>query len=309
MRIAGPSLERLVGAHRRRMRLGQQNEASIRVRVLPDLEVLEQGPCHIKLMLANEEAGVAEGTHHLAEWETFIRALLTVHVCIQSLVLRISAVSRSPGHFYRRFNLRWGTAVIDVEVSTFPDPCIDFVLPYLRRLCRLRMAEQAGTRFQNIFLLNRDVRRQEMFRELLQMDARLELDINNRNLARILDTTMEMPLLRELVIYLKNTGTGPSEPLQISLNLTRHFSTDVQRLRYEVDATYAHLLRCQCANHRGVSTTTGVQTSIMPALCARRELTCSTGDLVPYVVSVTHPAIHGTHVFHVLSIVRIRHED
>ncbi|XP_070383983.1 uncharacterized protein [Dermacentor albipictus] len=178
-RIAGPSLERLVGAHTRRMTLGQQNEASIRVRVLPDLEVLEQEPCHIKLKLASEEAGVEERTHHLAEWETFTRALLTVHVCIQTLIVRISAVSRPPGHFYRRFNLACGAAVIDVEVSAFPDPCIDFVLPYLRRLCRLRMAEQAATRFQNIILLNHDVRRQEMLRELLQMDARLGLDISN----------------------------------------------------------------------------------------------------------------------------------
>ncbi|XP_065290887.1 uncharacterized protein [Dermacentor albipictus] len=46
-RIAGPSLERLVGAHTRRMTLGQQNEASIRVRVPPDLEVLEQGSCRL----------------------------------------------------------------------------------------------------------------------------------------------------------------------------------------------------------------------------------------------------------------------
>ncbi|XP_070383645.1 uncharacterized protein [Dermacentor albipictus] len=308
-RIAGPSLERLVGAHTRRMTLGQQNEASIRVRVLPDLKVLEQGPCHITLMLANEEAGAAEGTHHLAEWETFTRALLTVHVCIETLVVRISAVSRSPGHFYRRFNLRYGTAVIDVEVSAFPDPSIDFVLPYLRRLCRLRMAEQAGTCFQNIVLVNRDARRQEMLRELLQTDARLGLDIKNSNLARILDTTTEMPFLRELVIDLKNTATGPCEPLQIFLNLTSHISTDVRRLRYEVDATYAHFLCCQCAYYRGVSTTTGVETSIIPTLCARRELTCSTGDLVPYIVSVTHPAMHGTYVFQVLSIVRMRDED
>ncbi|XP_070383432.1 uncharacterized protein [Dermacentor albipictus] len=308
-RIAGPSLERLVGAHTRRMTLGQQNEASIRVRVLPDLEVLEQGPCHIKLMLANEEAGAAEGTHHLAEWETFTRALLTVHVCIETLVVRISAVSRSPGHFYQRFNLRWGTAVIDVEVSAFPDPSIDFVLPYLRRLCRLRMAEQAGTCFQNIVLVNRDARRQEMLRELLQTDARLGLDINNSNLARILDTTTEMPFLRELVIDLKNTATGPCEPLQILLSLTCHIYTDVRRLRYEVDATYAHFLCCQCAHYRGVSTTTGVETSIIPTLCARRELTCSTGDLVPYIVSVTHPPMRGTYVFQVLSIVRMRDED
>ncbi|XP_070383241.1 uncharacterized protein [Dermacentor albipictus] len=308
-RIAGPSLERLVGSHSRRMTLGQQKEASIRVRVLPDLEVLEQGPCHIKLMLANEEAGVEEGTHHLAEWETFTKALLTVHVCIQTLVVRISAVSRSPGHFYQHFNLRCGTAVIDVEVSAFPDPCMDFMLPYLRRLCRLRMAEQAGTCFQNIVLVNRDARRQKMLRELLQMDACLGLDINNSNLARILDTTTEMPFLRELVIDLKNTATGPCEPLQIFLNLTRHISTDVRRLRYEVDETYAHFLCCQCAHYHGVSTTTGVETSIIPTLCARRELTCSTGDLVPYIVSVTHPAMHGTYAFHMLAIVRMRDED
>nr|XP_054934418.1 uncharacterized protein LOC129388294 [Dermacentor andersoni] len=291
------------------MRLGQQKEASIRVRVLPDLEVLEQGPCHMKLMLANKEAGVAEGTHHLAEWETFTRALLTVHVCIQRLVLSISAVSRSPGHFYRRFNLRDGMAVIDVEVSAFRDPWIDFVFPYLRNLCRLRMVEQADIGFRDIGLVNCGVRGQEVFRELLQMDARLEFDVTNRNLARILDTTREMPFLRQFVICLKNTGTGPCEPRQISLDLTLHFSTDVRRLRYEVDATYAHFLRCQSANNRGVSTTSGVETSIIPALCARRELTCCTGDLVPYIVGVTHPAKHGTYVIHVLSVVFMRDQD
>ncbi|XP_065297618.1 uncharacterized protein [Dermacentor albipictus] len=301
-RIAGPSLERFVGAHARRTTLGQRNEASVRVRVLPDLEVLEEGPCRLTLMLANDEAGAAEGTHHLAEWETFTRALLTVHVCIHCLTLSISADSRSPRHFYRGFSLRDGTAVIDVEVSAFRDPWIDFVLPYLRSLSRLRMVEQADIGFQDVALLNRDVRGQEMFCELLQMDARLELDVN-RNLARILDATRDMPFLRQLVIYLDNAGTEPWEPRQISLNLTQHFCTDVRRLRYEVDATYAHFLRCQCANHRGVSTTTGVETSMIPTLCARRELTGCTGDLVPYIVSVTHPAMLGTYVIHVLCIV------
>ncbi|XP_050046524.2 uncharacterized protein [Dermacentor andersoni] len=308
-RVVRPSLERLVGAHTRRMRLGQQYEASIRVRVPPDLEVLEQGPCRFTLILANDEAGVPEGTHHLAEWETFTRALLAVHVCIHRVTVLISAVSRSPRNFYRGFSLRDGTAVIFVEVSAFRDPCIEFVLPYLRNLCRLGMAEEAGICFQDMVLLNRDVRGQEMFRELLQMDDRLELDNNNRNLVRILDTTREMPFLRQLVIYLHNTGSGPSEPRQISLNLTLHFSTDARRLRYEVDATYAPFLRCQCANDRGVSTTTGVETSIIPTLSARRELTCSTGDLVPYIVSVTHPAMHGTYVIHVLSIVWMRAGD
>ncbi|XP_065290894.1 uncharacterized protein [Dermacentor albipictus] len=61
-RVAGQSLERLVGAHTRRMRLGQQNEASIRVRVLPDLEILEQEPCRFTLILANDDAGVPEET-------------------------------------------------------------------------------------------------------------------------------------------------------------------------------------------------------------------------------------------------------
>ncbi|XP_070382589.1 uncharacterized protein [Dermacentor albipictus] len=301
-RIAGPSLERFVGAHARRMTLGQRNEASVRVRVLPDLEVLEEGPCRLTLMLANDEAGAAEGTHHLAEWETFTRALLTVHVCIHCLTLSIPADSRSPRHFNRGFSLRDGTAVIDVEVSAFRDPWIDFVLPYLRSLSRLRMVEQADIGFQDVALLNRDVRGQEMFRELLQMDARLELDVN-RNLARLLDATRDMPFLRQLVIYLDNAGTEPWEPRQISLNLTQHFCTDVRRLRYEVDATYAQFLRCQCANHRGVSTTTGVETSMIPTLCARRELTGCTGDLVPYIVSVTHPTMLGTYVIHVLCIV------
>ncbi|XP_065290891.1 uncharacterized protein [Dermacentor albipictus] len=308
-RVAGPSLERLVGAHTRRMRLGQQNEASIRVRVLPDLEILEQGPCRFTLILANDDAGVPEETHHLAEWETFTRALLTVHVCIHRLTLLITAVSTSPRNFYRGFRLRDGTAVIYVEVSAFRDPCTDFVLPYLRNLRRLGMAEEAGICFQDMVLLNHDVRGQELFRRLLQRDDRLELDNNNRNLVRILDTTREMPFLRQLVIYLPNTGSGPSEPQQISLNVTFQCSTDVRRRRYEVDATYAHFLRCRCANDHGVTTTTGVETSIIPTLSARRELTCSTGDLVPYIVSVAHPTMHGTCVIHVLSIFWMREGD
>ncbi|XP_065290896.1 uncharacterized protein [Dermacentor albipictus] len=306
--IAGQRLERLVGAHTRRMTLGQQNEASIRVRVLPDLEILEQGPCRITVMLANDEAGVPEGTHHLAEWETFTRALLAVHVCIHRLCLSISAVSRSPRHFYRGFSLRDGTAVVDVEVSAFRDPCTDFVLPYLRNLCQLRMVQRADIQFQDISLPNCDVRGEAVFRELLRMDAPLELDVN-RNLARIFDALRDMPFLRQILIYLSNTGSGPCEPRQISLNLTHHSCTGVRRLRYEVDATYAHFLQCQCANERGVSTTTGVETSIIPTLSALRELTCSTGDLVPYTVSVTHPAMHGTYDIHVLSIVCMRDED
>ncbi|XP_070384003.1 uncharacterized protein [Dermacentor albipictus] len=309
MHIAGLSLERLVGAHTRRMMLGQQNEASIRVRALPDLKVLDERPCRLKLMLADDEAGVPEGTHHLAEWETFTRALLASHVCIHRLCLFISAVSGSPRHFYRGFSLRDGIAVIDVEVSAFRNPCTDFVLPYLRNLCRLRMIQQADICLQDISLLNWDLREEEVFRELLRMDARLDLDANNRNLVRMLDAIRGMPFLRQLMLYLSNTGTGPCEPQEISLNLTHHFVTDVRRLRYQVDDSYAHFLHCQCAHNRGVRTTTCLETGIIPTLCARRELTCSTGDLVPCIVSVTHPEMYGTYVIYVRSTVCMRDED
>nr|XP_054934416.1 uncharacterized protein LOC129388291 [Dermacentor andersoni] len=307
-RVAGPSLERLVGAHTRRMTLGQQNQASIRVRVLPDLEVLEQGPCRLTLMLANDEAGAPEGTRHLAEWETFTRALLALHICIHRLTLRVSAVSHSPRHFYRGFSLRDGTAVIDVEVSAFRDPWIDFVLPHLRNLCRPRIVEQGRICFQDIALLNLDVRGQEMLRELLRMDVRLELDIENRNLARTLDAIRDMPFLHNLEIHLNNAGTGPWEPREILLNLTQRCCTDLRRWRYEVDAGYAPFLRCHC-NHRGICTTSGVETSILPTLCARRELTCSTGGLVPYIICVTHHARLGSNIVHVLSRVCMPDED
>ncbi|KAL1466249.1 hypothetical protein MTO96_026819 [Rhipicephalus appendiculatus] len=136
-------------ATERRIRLVQRDEAPIRVHAPRDLNVSMQKPCHLELTPADQEAiagaaAAAEDPRHFAEWETLTRALLTVHRCIWRLQLYISAVIRPPGHFYQSFSLEKGTALIKIEVSAFEDPCMDFMLPYLQYLCRVRNAHMTS---------------------------------------------------------------------------------------------------------------------------------------------------------------------
>ncbi|KAL1418507.1 hypothetical protein MTO96_025891 [Rhipicephalus appendiculatus] len=91
------TLERLAALHGRRVRLVQRAEAPTEVRAPRDLEVLVQRPCRLEFLPAYEEAILGRGgavgdRQHFAEWETFTRALLTVHRCIFRLALHIFAV-------------------------------------------------------------------------------------------------------------------------------------------------------------------------------------------------------------------------
>ncbi|XP_049511291.1 uncharacterized protein LOC125939848 [Dermacentor silvarum] len=111
-------LQHLVGFVMRRMRLGHQSKAQRRIRVLPGIQVLRNDSCCLKLLLADELATVAatfttEYAEHLTEWKYLLTSLMTVHRCIHTLCLNISAVAPSSGRFYRAFRLRGGTAEID----------------------------------------------------------------------------------------------------------------------------------------------------------------------------------------------------
>ncbi|XP_037515723.2 uncharacterized protein LOC119392842 [Rhipicephalus sanguineus] len=240
------SLQRLVGLHSRRTRVRQPDE-STRVRTPPDLEDVYEGPCNYRLQVAghqgpNTAPAACEETNHLAEWETFTSALLSVHPCIHRMDLRISAVARPPGHFYQSFSLRSCWALIEVEVAAFSNPFLDFVLPCLSYMCGLRNYELSQREVQNIFWQHHPGITFQAYCDLLRSQA---LQCQDKRLARLLQVIMDIPFLRQFVVNLISPDAGQREPRKILLRLPRHDAREQQKLRYEIDDEHCHFLQCK----------------------------------------------------------------
>ncbi|XP_049270641.1 uncharacterized protein LOC119392863 isoform X2 [Rhipicephalus sanguineus] len=168
------------------MRVGYREVATRTVHVPSDLEVIKD-VCSLDLKRANKQGAIAppgavEDPHHLAEWETFTRALLTFHPCILVLNLHISAVRRPPRHFYQSISLQSGIARINVEVSAYTDPYRDFMLPFMCHLCRLRNPDQTEIQVYNINGNGHLDPREKLCTEHLRRDDSPQL-YDNRNLS------------------------------------------------------------------------------------------------------------------------------
>ncbi|XP_049511290.1 uncharacterized protein LOC125939847 [Dermacentor silvarum] len=240
------------------MRVGHQSNAQRRIRVLPGIQVLRNDRCCLKLLLADELATVAatfttEYAEHLTEWKYLLTSLMTVHRCIHTLCLNISAVAPSSGRFYRAFRLRGGTAEIDVGSS-------------------LDLTE--GIRHLAVFPLT---------------DRRFGSSSHepNSNLAWILDAIRDMPYLRHLKIYMANAVPERCTLQELSLTQPRCGSTELRRQIYDVDAPYVPMLFCAGGDKRTVSTAIAADRTIIPRLLASRELTSSASLLTPYPLTVT----------------------
>ncbi|KAL1485854.1 hypothetical protein MTO96_031710, partial [Rhipicephalus appendiculatus] len=242
------TLERLVALHARRVRLVQRAGPPIQVQMPRGLEVWVQRQCRVEFIPSYRQAivglaGAAENPELLAEWETFTRALLTVHRCIFRLSLHISAVHQPRGHFYRRFSLEDGTALITIEVSAFEDPWRDFMLPCLQYLCRLRNPQRTSIHHSDDSAAPRpdDIINQIHAAVIVGIELP---EFNHNRVARILESTMDMPSLQQIAIYLRNTGAGPAVPFEVFLNLTHQGRSEPERLAYQVDEGLYGLMNC-----------------------------------------------------------------
>ncbi|XP_049274202.1 uncharacterized protein LOC119401999 [Rhipicephalus sanguineus] len=268
------TLERLTALHARRIRLTQRAEAVIEVHAPQDLKVLVQKPCHIKFIPVYQQAivgsaGTAEDPQHLAEWETFARALLAVHRCISCFSLHISAVPQPRGHFYRGFSLQNGIILINIETSAFEDPWRDFVLPCLRYLYRLRNPQHTTVHYldQSPAPPPGDITNQ--IYAAVTVGIGLPEFIDNR-ISGILDATMNMRSLRQIAIYFNNTGAGPVVQRNVWLILTHHGRSGHWRLTYEVDGGLQSLMNCESDTNPEVTTTVGIDRGVpLPRLVAR----------------------------------------
>ncbi|KAL3185569.1 hypothetical protein MRX96_028840 [Rhipicephalus microplus] len=158
------------------------------------------------------DCGVEETLSHLiyylAEWETFTRTLLTVHRCIWCLSLLILDVPQPRGHFFWGLRLHNGCATIVIEVSALEDPWRDFMLPCLQYTCRLRNPQWTSLHyFDSLFPLPPLIAYR--INAAVTQGAEL-LEFHDTRIARILESTMDMPSLRNIEIYLGNDNGGPS---------------------------------------------------------------------------------------------------
>ncbi|KAH6923744.1 hypothetical protein HPB50_005815 [Hyalomma asiaticum] len=243
----------------------------------------------------------------LVEWETFTRALLSIHRCIQNLCLHVSAVVRPPGRFYQGVSARDGTAVIKVEVAAFGDPCIDFMLPYLSHLCRSRNPREAAIYIQR-GPPHEDHIPSGLYGSVITGDGLPEL--NDHRFSGMLAATMDMPFLQRIAIYLNNTGSGPRTPRGLRMGLNLYGHSGLHRLRFEIDGGLAGSLHCESADGLGVSTTLNVGGNIpLPRLFASRELTGSTADLSPYMITITRQPSAYNYIIGVYAVILMREHD
>ncbi|XP_037270294.2 uncharacterized protein LOC119161892 isoform X1 [Rhipicephalus microplus] len=241
----------------RRRTLMHRDQELIWVHAPRDLSVSMQKLCSFELTPAAKEAiiGAAyapEDSHDLAEWETFTRALLSVHHCVYHLHLHISAVTRPPGHFYQSFSLQKGTALLRIEVSAFEDPSMDFMMPYLQYLCRIRNARMTSIYVERKCAPHPDDIPNDVYASVIVGDGLPELGDNR--FFGLLDSTMYMPSLREISICVDNTGTGPPVPHQFVLHMTHIGDSQRCRLNYVVNENLQGLMHCKSDNTRQVST-------------------------------------------------------
>uniref|UniRef100_A0A224Y8Y7 Uncharacterized protein n=1 Tax=Rhipicephalus zambeziensis TaxID=60191 RepID=A0A224Y8Y7_9ACAR len=284
---AGDTLQHVVALYARRMRVGYREVASGTVQVPRGMEVVKDG-CSIELKPAGNRdtiapPGAVEDSHHLAEWDTFTKALLIFHACISDLTLRISAVRRPPGLFYQSISLQSGKAQIDVEVPAYTEPYRDFMLPFVCHLYRLRNPDQTEMQVYNLPEHDdMDLQEQLCTDHLMREDSPR---LNDNRIVGIMEAAMDMPSLDEFRVEVDNTISVPGDLPDIEVSVTSSGSSELRRLRYEVDVDCAPLLQCPHLQH----STCGQQinTSLLPRLCARRELTGSTRNFVPYLVEFT----------------------
>ncbi|KAL3185597.1 hypothetical protein MRX96_028867 [Rhipicephalus microplus] len=297
----------------RRIRLVQREEAPIRVHAPRYLNVSTQEPCYLEVSPADQgavgsAAGATEDPRHFAEWETFTRALLTLHRCIHHLQLHISAVTRLPGHFYQTLSLQEGTALIKIEVSAFEDPCMDFMLPYLQYLCRVRNAHMTSIYVQRKRAPHPDDVPNEVYASVIVGEGLPEL--GDIRFSRLLDWTMDMAFLRRISICVHNTGTRPSSPHEISLNLTHVGHCEPWSLTYEVDESLQTLLHCNSDNIHGVSTTVTMGSAVLlPGQHTLRELRGSADHLLCHLITLAHDSSPYHYIINVASYVRMRDDE
>ncbi|XP_037515728.1 uncharacterized protein LOC119392863 isoform X1 [Rhipicephalus sanguineus] len=287
------------------MRVGYREVATRTVHVPSDLEVIKD-VCSLDLKRANKQGAIAppgavEDPHHLAEWETFTRVLLTFHTCIFDLTLHVSAVRRPPRQFYQSISLQSGIAQINVEVSAYTDPYRDFMLPFMCHLFRLRNPDRTEVQVYDIRGHDDLYPREKLCTEHLKRDDSPQL--NDNRFGPIMEATMDMPSLLVFEIDLHNTVTVPGDLPDIALRVSSSGSSELRRLRYEVDIDCASLL--QCAHLEQSACGNQIDTSLLPRLSARRELTGSTRDLVPYLVEVNS----SDYVYNLVLISIMRDED
>lgn len=305
------TLERLTALRARRIRLTPRAEAAIEVRAPRDLQVSVNSPCHIDVNPDYQQAivgraGATEDPQHLAEWETFTRALLAVHRCIFRLALHIWAVPQPRGRFYRGFTLQNGTALIDIEISAFEDPWRDFVLPCLRYLYRLRNPQQTSVHYLNHSPAPPPDDITNQIYAAVTVGIGLP-EFNDKRFSRILESTMHMPSLRQIALYLNNTGAGPVVQRTVWLNLTHRGHSDPWRLMYEVDGGLQRLVNCESDNNCEVTTSVGIERGVsLPQLVARRELTGSSVNPAQFILTLTHDASPYNYVVSVMPIVSRR---
>ncbi|XP_049273845.1 uncharacterized protein LOC119396878 [Rhipicephalus sanguineus] len=177
---AGTAAETLVRLTAlQRLRVLQRGEAAIQVHAPRDLDVWACSACNFDFHPARADiaatTGFAEDAHHLAEWDTLTRAVLSAHRCICRLLLQVSATVHPSGYFYRSFSLEEGTASIGIQVSEFEDPYTDFVQPCLRYFCRLLNAPQTAMSFQHSSISGPNVAPNELYAALPELnDKRIQ---------------------------------------------------------------------------------------------------------------------------------------
>ncbi|KAL1418499.1 hypothetical protein MTO96_025883 [Rhipicephalus appendiculatus] len=259
-----------------------------------------KGPCCFNLTQGGDHSstavlGSAERTDHLVEWESLTRALLTVHVCIHSVCVQITATFQPPKRFYKGFTLEDGIVVITVEVETYADPCQDFMLPYLRRLRQVQNPQKVQIKVHG---LRYNTCSQEILRDGPP-------EFNDRRLVHIMEATLEMPCLQHFEIELY-AESAPLRPVEIVLRFTFNGPGELRKLKYEIDPDYAHLL---CTNKSMTCKTFGVGTIALPKLCTLRELTGSPRDMGPCIVTVEQPRLPHRQVLRVNGIIRRRSSE
>ncbi|XP_075736595.1 uncharacterized protein LOC142776580 [Rhipicephalus microplus] len=282
----GDALPSVVALRARKMGIDYRELSTETVHIPRDMKVFKNG-CNIELALAENQGAIAlpgttEDSHHLKEWETFTRALLIFHSCISDLTLCISAVRRSPGLFYQSITLRSGKARIDVEVSAYTAPYRDFMLPFVCHLFRLRNPDETEIQTYNLpDYDDMDLREHICPEHLIQNDSPR---LNDSRIVKIIEVAMSIPSLVEFRVEVDNTISVPDDLPDIGAFVTSSGSSELRRLRYDVDVGCAPLL--QCAHLQDTTCGQHLDTSLLPKLCARREITGSKRDLVPFSVEL-----------------------
>ncbi|KAH7948561.1 hypothetical protein HPB51_028507 [Rhipicephalus microplus] len=277
----------------------QRDETPTQVRSPRDVEVMVWPICGVEYRLTGQEAfgapaSAAEHPLHLAEWETLMMTALTMHQCIYHLNLVIYAAPRFHG-FYQEFSLEDGIAMVLVQVPAIEDPCNEFLLPYLKYLCRMRNLQQTSSViYQNPYSHPDYANKGKDINPVVDQEGLPEF--NDNRFIRILETTMEIPFLQEIEIYFVNsTSTVPSVTREFTLQLTRRGSSHLRSFTYEVDRSLAESLECECQYTIDGTTPVGSGRAVpLRDIPVRPEVAGSTTDTERCLITCTqHPWPHN----------------